>query len=389
MMIVLVGIAALTIDLGYVYVLHGNMQNAVDASALAGASGANQGEAAAVARAVSVASGNQVGDRALSVAEMNIQVGHWRWTDQAFTPANPDDPISSNAVRVLGGRGEIPLFFALSFGQSDTAVSKAATALAGSGRCVGLWGLEGVLVNGDVYTDSYDSSLGAYGPGNVNPNGDLCSCRDVDVAGSIEIHGDAMYGPDYAFVPHGSVYEVWGLIGDHPCRVETPPFDMPYAKAHNDNDTIGLTDAGRSPYQGPPGSVFLIEDDNLTLLPGVYYFRSVRITGQATLTITGPTEIYVEHNMELNGGGLVNLTEDPAALTIYCTGTLVELGGTSAFYGAVVAPDATLKLSGTNDYYGTLLGRVLDLNGNARIHVDESIVQALYGLDAVAPILVE
>jgi hypothetical protein len=44
---------------------------------------------------------------------------------------------------------------------------------------------------------------------------------------------------------------------------------------------------------------------------------------------------------------------------------------------------------GTSDYYGTMLGKTVDLNGTTNVHVDESLLSSLFGIDTVAPVLVE
>ena len=86
---------------------------------------------------------------------------------------------------------------------TDADVERSATALNGSGRCAGVWGLEGITVHGDVYTDSYSSAEDTYGNGPVYQNGDLCSCQDVRIGGSAEIHGDALHGSGYSHIEPG------------------------------------------------------------------------------------------------------------------------------------------------------------------------------------------
>jgi hypothetical protein len=162
---------------------------------------------------------------------------------------------------------------------------------------------------------------------------------------------------------------------------------MAGARSTNDNDTIPLTDAGRDPVTG--GALRLIEDDNLTLLPGTYYFRSVNIVGQATVTVTGPTEIYVDGRATFTGGGVINITQHPPNLAIYATGNDLTYSGGSAFYGAIVAPDSNVTLLGNSEYYGTLIGQTLDMRGDSILHVDEAVVADLFGGDGeVAPVLV-
>jgi hypothetical protein len=320
------------------------------------------------------------------VSNEDVEIGNWAWSSQSFTPST-DPSVRPNAVRVVGHREGLPLFFAAILGINETQVVREAVALTDGGRCRGIWGLEGVLGNGSVTTDSYDSQQGAYAPGNIYQNGDVCSNQDIVFHGGVNIQGDAMYGPDYDILISGTSYEIWGHVGGICCPVTPPVVDTSAARAYNDNDTIPLTDAGRKALVG--GALRLVEIDNLTLAPGTYYFRSATIVGQATLTITGPTEIYLESDSMLTGGGIVNVTEDPAQLMIYSVGRTLSMVGGSGFYGAVVAPATDVTVFGDAELYGTIIGRTVDFRGDAIIHVDESIVADLMGGDGqVIPVLV-
>jgi hypothetical protein len=114
------------------------------------------------------------------------------------------------------------------------------------------------------------------------------------------------------------------------------------------------------------------------------------MVGQSTLTITGPTQIYVDGNAKFAGGGVVNVSQNPRNLTIYGAGHEFKFAGGSGFYGAIVAPESDVTLLGNAEYYGVLVGRTLDMRGTSFLHVDEAVVADLFGGDgAVAPVLVE
>lgn len=388
-MLMLLGFVALAVDLGYVYVSRAEMQKAADASALAGASALLEGEYAAIDRAIECVELNAVARAAVTSDEADVTVGNWEWGTHEFYPASWEDPVTPNAVRVVGSRLGMPLFFGPAVGESTTDVVRGATALVGSGKCAGVWGLEDINVHGNVYTDSYNSTEGMYGEGEIYPNGDLCSCKDLTLRGGVDIHGDAMYGEGYEYTASSSSHEVWGVVAEHQCGPYVPDFDMEAAAIGNDNALIGLTDAGRDPFPHRLGQLVLIEDDNLMLSPGNYYFESVRMTGQATLTITGPTKLYVSGPAKFTGGGLVNVTQDPADLIIYSTGRDMDLTGGPEMYASIIAPETDIRTIGTVDFYGTMLGRTLEMGGTFDLHVDEEVVFELFGIDSRAPVLVE
>ena len=389
MLVVMVGFMALTVDVGYMYVARAEMQRTADASALAGTSGLM--ERLAEQRAHEYGTLNRVVNQQVISSELDVEIGNWDGVAKSFIPV-PDlgiGGVRQNAVRVRGTRTHIDLFFAGILGHDTTDVRQSAVAVAGAGVCAGIWGLDGVTVDGDVTTDSYDSTDGTYGPGNMRPNGDMCSCGDIVVNGGITIRGDAMYGEGYDFIPFGTSYEVLGMIAEHGCNAPEIDINYGWAAANNDNDIIPLTDRGRDPFGGDPENLFVTGNDHLTLPPGTFYFNSAMLDGQAYLEITGPTTLYIDGNATLTGGGVINLTEDPHDLIIYARGPTVRMSGGATFYGALIAPTATIRIEGTFDAYGTVLAQFLDLDGNTNFHVDEGLVFDLFGIKAAIPVLVK
>lgn len=388
-LVVLLGFTSLAVDVGYIYAARGEMQRTADASALSGACALMLGTESVQQSAIGVAQQNPVRHGPVTPDELSIVMGHWEAKKRSFTPAGADDPYWPNAVHVTGTRTGIPLFFAGLLGVNVTSVQKEAVALYGSGHCVGIWGMQGISVDGGIVTDSYDSTQGAYGDGNRRANGDICSCQDIVANGAIKIHGDAMYGTGYQFDPSGYAYEVWGVIDDHPCGTISFEDGFPEAAVNNDNDTIGLTDNGRDPFEGSPWDLHITGNDSLTLTGGTYYFTSVVIDGQGFIAVTGSTTIYVTGPALFTGGGIFNTTQYPPDLVIYCADPVVNLTGGSAFYGGIIAPNSDIICEGTSDFFGVFLGRTLDFDGDTTIHADEKLVFDLFGIDPAAPVIVK
>lgn len=391
MLLVMLGFVVLTVDLGYIYTARAEMQAVADSSALAGASGLMSMGSTARQRALDFGTLNTVAQLAVAHQELNVVIGNWSGVSLTFTPT-PDNGVNGvlpNAVRVTGDRVALPLFFAPVIGKNTSEIKRGAIALVGSGSCAGVWGIDGITASGDILTDSYDARQGQYGPGNIRPNGDVCSCGDIVVNGSVNILGDAMYGNGYAFVPSGNSYEVRGVIGEQTCGVPPTNPDFAAAAATNDNGTIGNTYRNRDPFAGNPWHLYVTGNDHLTLAGGTYYFNSALVDGQAYIDITGPTVIYVDGPATFTGGGIFNRTLDPRNLVIYAAGPTLRLQGNAGFYGSVVAPAADIILEGTADYYGAFLGKTLDIAGNASIHVDEGSVFDLFGIRSVDPILIQ
>jgi hypothetical protein len=385
------GFVALSVDVGYILVARGEMQRTVDASALAGASAVleEEGTSKARLRAYEWGTSNPIHQDLLIQQELDVAVGYWEGRTATFYEHTGTEGFAPNAVHVTGDRPELDLFFARALGFSTTRVTKEAIAVYAAGYCAGLWGLEGVTVDGSIVTDSYDASAGNYGSSNIRANGDICSCQDLVVNGGIEIRGDAMFGKSYAFIPQGTSYSVWGNIAEHGCAPPEYEADFDAAAANNDNATIGVTTKGNSPFSGAQFDLYVTGNDSLVITGGVYYLTSLAIDGQATISVTGPTTFFVTGLVNLGGGGILNLTEVPANLIIYSNSTWVYLRGDSGFYGAVIAPNADIQVVGDSELFGTLLGRTLDFDGNMIVHVDESLVADIFGMGGPAPALVK
>jgi len=141
-LVVLVGVAALAVDVGQIYAVQGEIKRAVEAGALAGARGlwplGNElpstgipdpaiypSCANATANATTTAThvANKVAGA--SLGGVTVEVGRWNFKTKTFTLGCPGN---ANAVRVTATKSAVPTFFAKVFGTSS--FDKTATAVA-------------------------------------------------------------------------------------------------------------------------------------------------------------------------------------------------------------------------------------------------------------------
>jgi hypothetical protein len=140
MIVILIGFAALVIDMGRMYRTRAELQTAADSAALAGAQHLDrtpEGIARARVAVHQYAGQNRALGDDVAIADGDIQFGHWDLENETFTPL-PDTGSASaiNAVRVVDRRTEgsgnpVPLFFARLLGRSTADVDAAAIAIAG------------------------------------------------------------------------------------------------------------------------------------------------------------------------------------------------------------------------------------------------------------------
>jgi Flp pilus assembly protein TadG len=131
---VMFGFASLAVDWGRVQLAKSQLQQAADAAARFGASGLENGSAAALANALAVGSQNSVDGSPLVLDPNNdVAIGTWDATAHTFTPLPTGSQSSANAVQVtahcIAARNTaIQLYFAQIFGMSSCDINATSVA---------------------------------------------------------------------------------------------------------------------------------------------------------------------------------------------------------------------------------------------------------------------
>ena len=153
--VVFLGLAALTLDIGHIVSVKGELQKAADAGALAGARGlwplalpATTGSrdpdcTTAQTRALQAATLNQADGSNLAASEVTVEVGQWNYATKQFTAGIS---TSANGVRVTTRRNNVLMLFAQFLGVSSENLSASATAVMDFANSVG-YGCLPIAVN--------------------------------------------------------------------------------------------------------------------------------------------------------------------------------------------------------------------------------------------------
>ena len=218
-----------------------------------------------------------------------------------------------------------------------------------------LFGRDGVTLNGNADTDSYDSSIGPYGGPNQFAGGHIASNGNISLVGNATVNGDATPGPK------GSV----NLTGNAVVTGLTTPA----------NSTRTLSPATLPAGAVDIGAISLGGNHTSTLTAGTYQVSSMSIGGNAKLIIdatAGPVNLYVTGAIDVGGNGISNGSGKAQNLNIaQIGGSDVSLSGNAAFVGVVYAPDSPLSLHGNADLYGSFIGKSISVTGNGGIHYDQ------------------
>lgn len=248
---------------------------------------------------------------------------------------------------------------------------------------------------GDADTDSWDSTLGAYDPANPNANGDLGSEGDIYVQKPTNVNGTI---DDFINYP-------------------LPPVEF--------DESL--------PHETPA-----ILSGNVTLAAGSYRYEAVNIQEPAQLTLNGAVTIYVDGPVAISGGKkfnpivygssaakltIIQNNYDPAAhpewssidneidavngseaigdisnpsrfVYISAFDGQLSFNGTGQFGGVLFMPNATLKLNGTFEFYGSVIADTFaskdltgadqqgKVNGTFSFHYDENLAKLKLPLPA-------
>lgn len=302
--------------------------------------------------------------------------------------------LGGYTITVAGWSGVTPTVTVVS-GLTGAAGSGTSATVKAQFRSVALFSkavqsLNAITMSGNAYTDSYDSSVGAYGGANVNDEGDIAT--NAGSSGAVTLSGNATVNGDAATGPGGTVTTIGNaeVTGDTSADADNT-FDDPVVPS-------SLT--------GLASSVSITT--TRTLNGGSYKYPSISLSGNNVLTINGDVEIYLtgsgasslstsgngrivinsgstlkiyaDRNISISGNGIVNNnnTQGASTLQIYGTSTAasVSISGNGALIGVVNAPSAAVTVSGNGGVYGSVIARQFTMSGNGGIHYDEALAES-------------
>jgi hypothetical protein len=245
----------------------------------------------------------------------------------------------------------------------------------------GFFGKDSILFTGSYMTDSYDSTLGPYttqvGPGGfANGHGDVISNGNIQTSGGVLIHGDARPGPTHSYI--GSPAAVTGTTAPMTeDRVLEPyTYNPPIPSAGNLSSTTTLNSGNYRYTQFTVGGGKVVTINGSVVL---YVDSTFTVSGSGKIVVSPGANLVINHktnDMTISGSGLVNMSSNPLAVTVFSATTgKVEISGSAAFFGAVYAPGASFVSTGGSNIYGAVVARTMTLS-SARLHYDEALGNA-------------
>ena len=148
----------------------------------------------------------------------------------------------------------------------------------------------------------------------------------------------------------------------HELQVADDPW-VDFVKTYNHNWRIPCVARGNQCRRYlDTADLTLNSQETLTLWTGVYYFDSIKISGNAALQTIGNVWIYVDGTATFNGGATWSENYDTLTLVSGSDETITINGAAEAAMH-VFAPHATVKLAGTSGFAGSITAYDIVLSG--------------------------
>jgi hypothetical protein len=254
----------------------------------------------------------------------------------------------------------------------------------------GAFASDRVLLNDDAYIDSYDSSVSPWSSEGAIRNGHVGTNRtggnSIRLRRRTTIYGDAVVGPggnpstDINVAPSAQITGVTGSLA-----------------AARDMTPRGMPAGGGAPYD------LLLQNNEITIFTqGTYRLNRIRLTDDASISISGEVTLYVEDRIRIEDRGAINIqpggsltiyaarelivrnrgklnpTEDPEKLIIFGTPSFnsIQFTGNSLMHGAIFAPNANTTIQTNAEIFGSVIADRVTIEDDAKLHYDEALGRA-------------
>ena len=322
-MILLMGFTSLAVDWGRVETAKTELQNATDAAARYASTGLNDSTYAT--KAINAAANNYVDGSPLVLTSGDVTAGTWNSVTRAFTPGGS----TMNAVRVKGhrtaaGGNAVPLLFARAIGRSTCDINTTSIAT----QAVLPYSM--VALNSIAMTGTSTIARASSESGSVI----VASNGSWSMSGAASITGDVLYRTT---APTGTVTGSATYMSA----------DIAYP--------VVTTPGGTTNY----GAVVL--SSGSMPIAGNYAVTQCTITGTASFTLTGDTNLYCSGSCTFSSNA--NITTNGYKFTIYMTNaSTITLNNNLPLNLIIYGPTCTMSMSGSGLVTGSFVCKTLTMS---------------------------
>jgi hypothetical protein len=229
-----------------------------------------------------------------------------------------------------------------------------------------LIGLNSVTMSSSAYTDSYNSSKGAYNPATAGKNGNISSDGNITLSNTAKVNGDARPGP-LKTVTLNDTASVTGLKLPMSTAIVYPSVTLP----------VGITSLGD----------INISSGTQNLAGGTYLIRNLTLSGTATINWTGPVTLYIQNSYNVSGNVVINAYQNNPknrVINFLPTCTTATWTGTNTCVGDLYAPNTDFVVSGSVQKFGRIIAKSINNSSTGGMHADDALPQP-GGMSSYAP----
>ncbi len=360
---VLLGCAALAVDLARLNLTKVELQNAADAGALAGArsltnAGSYPNWSEAEDAAKSLAKQNYANAELIQDMNVSIDSGYWNIPNRSYSPSHVSILTGDvPAVRVTVSIGSLNLFFGRFLGTNDGPTDKPVSA-----SSIAILNGTGGPFDYAIFSGSNTETLTFNGSGftitgSVHTNDDLnINGSSITITGAAEAYGNfSINGSDNhlgstnvngTFVPNGSGNS-FGSQSSNTSIISMPDFSASVAAE---------AAAANQTYTGNK----TINGSNITS-SSMYVQGNLTVNGSA-FTATGA--VMADGNITINGSGVASGNSQVA---FYSKNGDININGSGYnLNGLFYAPNGHIKINGSGiKVNGSVVGKEINVNGSS------------------------
>jgi hypothetical protein len=262
-------------------------------------------------------------------------------------------------------------------------------------------GCGAIQMSNNATTNSYNSSISSNPSAFLATGGNIGTNGNLSLVGGSTVHGNVSTGyagtstsSSCTGAPAGINLNNGGsFTGSHTVATVNFPTTNPPTTAPVGPCTA--SPACQSQYYagtynmpaGPYGDVSFGNGDTVQLAAGVYVLNSISVAGGVTVKMpsSGAVTIYIQGTgsstpIDFSNGTIANGGGAPANLQVIYGGTgAVKLGGGTAQYAMIYAPNAAVTMNNANTLYGGIIGNTIVFAGGGTVHYDQALSNVMTG----------
>jgi hypothetical protein len=224
-------------------------------------------------------------------------------------------------------------------------------------RSQALVGINSIAMSGSAFTDSYNSTLGAYNVATAGRNGSIGSNGDITLSNTARVKGDARPGPGKT-VTLNDAATVTGSRFPLAAPVSYPSVILP----------AGIVDLGDISHSSGTHNV----------PGGTYLIRNLSLSGTAVINWQGPVTLYIRNSYSVTGSVVINTYQNNPknrVINFLPTCTTATWNGTNTCVGDLYAPDTNFTVAGSVQKFGRIIAKSINNSSSGGMHADDALPQ--------------